>query len=278
LWRQLRVFNKCYSIQELDERVRDAVFDKMRYDPDHWDCHDSEICSEDAKRTLERFGYENQEVSWSAGFCQGDYFNFAGGTVRDQFVIRRVMGKRARRMERFFKKRGRDLYRLIGISVNAGYRGLDRNSREIAISLDEQDLVVGGTFIALADSGRKLEAHTFTTYNLGSGLARELQHEVEGNWNRWGESEEDPVVRKVRGFWYVVKPVTMNDFMEKFISDLEAAVEADCDRICRNILDDIHDEIMYKSSDEYLAEECEGRDLWFDKEGEEVELPHGYPR
>lgn len=63
---------------ELSEKAQEFAISCEREDSDRFDWHDAECLTEDFKTQLVEYGFEDTEVYWSLGYCQGDGAAFYG--------------------------------------------------------------------------------------------------------------------------------------------------------------------------------------------------------
>lgn len=63
---------------ELSEEAQEFAISCEREDSDRFDWDDAEFLTEDFKTQLAEFGFEDTEVYWSLGYCQGDGVAFYG--------------------------------------------------------------------------------------------------------------------------------------------------------------------------------------------------------
>lgn len=64
---------------ELSEEAQEFAISCEREDEDRFDWDDAEFLTEDFKTRLAEYGFEDVEVYWSLGYCQGDGVAFYGG-------------------------------------------------------------------------------------------------------------------------------------------------------------------------------------------------------
>lgn len=68
-----------YKFDELSKEAKERAIKDWQEDGYGWDDHDSEFLTEDFKERLREKGfYDNVEVYWSLGYCQGDGVCFKG--------------------------------------------------------------------------------------------------------------------------------------------------------------------------------------------------------
>jgi hypothetical protein len=63
---------------ELEPQAQEIAVASERDDPQRFDCTDAEFLTEDFKVQLAESGFEETEVYWSLGYCQGDGVAFYG--------------------------------------------------------------------------------------------------------------------------------------------------------------------------------------------------------
>lgn len=63
---------------ELKPEAQELAVSKERDSPERFDWDDAEFLTEDFKTQLAEFGFEDAEVYWSLGYCQGDGVAFYG--------------------------------------------------------------------------------------------------------------------------------------------------------------------------------------------------------
>lgn len=63
---------------ELNEEAQEFAVSRERDDADRFDWDDAEILTENFKYQLAEYGFEDMEVYWSLGYCQGDGVAFYG--------------------------------------------------------------------------------------------------------------------------------------------------------------------------------------------------------
>ena len=70
--------NRLRFFDELNEKAQEYAVSEEQNRSERFDWNDAEFLTEDFKTQLTEFGFEETEVYWSLGYCQGDGVAFYG--------------------------------------------------------------------------------------------------------------------------------------------------------------------------------------------------------
>lgn len=123
---------------ELKPEAQDFAVSEEQNRADRFDCDDAEFLTEDFKTQLAEYGFEETEVRWSLGYCQGDGVAFYGRVYPESL---KEKDSQAKRLITALEAAGDSLY--IEISgANGHYH--HRNSMTVKIEFesetDDEDL------------------------------------------------------------------------------------------------------------------------------------------
>lgn len=247
-----RLHERTYTIDELSPEAREKALKKLRQE-ENWDSSDSDFMTDQTLDDLAHKGYNDMKASWSASYCQGDHYCFYGGYVEVRRIARRVLGKRWRKAERFFKKRtGHELAEQFGVKITSSNR---HQHSVVDVEYGYIHHSLGYHFVPLGDSDRPLDEKMFTSYKVGS----------------WHEAQES-TLGFINGVLHGCEPIDDNAYYEPLREALEEAIKEEVDKLCGQMLHDIYEEIEYRCSDPYLIEMADQR-LWY-RDGTEADDEH----
>ncbi len=92
---------------ELKPEAQEFAVSQERDSPDRFDWGDAEFLTEDFKTQLTEYGFEETEVYWSLGYCQGDGVAFYGRVYAESLKEKDC---RARRLIAALEAAGDELY------------------------------------------------------------------------------------------------------------------------------------------------------------------------
>ncbi len=92
---------------ELNREAQEVAISKERGSPNRFDWDDAEFLTEDFKTQLAELGFEETEVYWSLGYCQGDGVAFYGRVHPESL---KEKDRRAKRLIAALEAAGDSLY------------------------------------------------------------------------------------------------------------------------------------------------------------------------
>ncbi len=92
---------------ELKREAQELAVSKERDRPERFDWDDAEFLTEDFKTQLAEYGFEEAEVYWSLGYCQGDGVAFYGRVYPESL---KEKDSKAKRLIAALEAAGDDLY------------------------------------------------------------------------------------------------------------------------------------------------------------------------
>jgi hypothetical protein len=113
---------------ELKREAQELAVSKERDSPERFDWDDAEFLTEEFKTQLAEYGFEEAEVYWSLGYCQGDGVAFYGRVLKESLKEKDC---KAKRLIAALEAAGDELY--IGIT---GANGHYHHSNSMTIEID----------------------------------------------------------------------------------------------------------------------------------------------
>lgn len=152
-----------YKFDELDERAKDKARESFRT-KDYWiDQGDINMISDDLKEYLEEQGFPNADVSWSVGYCQGDYAAFKSEINLDKVAVRILDPFDLEVLKNCTDAENGFGLREFNVSVDYGGR---RESSRLSFEYDDYEL-----WVVVERDG--------VTYNVAEKLEAALESEIE---------------------------------------------------------------------------------------------------
>ncbi len=123
---------------ELGREAQEFAVSQERSSPDRFDWDDAEFLTEDFKTQLAEFGFEETEVYWSLGYCQGDGVAFYGRVHPESL---KEKDRKAKRLIAALEAAGDELYIEIA-GKNSHYHHWNSMTVEIEFEneIDDEDL------------------------------------------------------------------------------------------------------------------------------------------
>lgn len=123
---------------ELGREAQEFAVSEERNRPDRFDWDDAEFLTEDFKTQLAEFGFEETEVFWSLGYCQGDGVAFYGCVHPESL---KEKDRKAKRLVAALEAVGDELYIEIA-GKNSHYHHWNSMTVEIEFEnkIDDEDL------------------------------------------------------------------------------------------------------------------------------------------
>ena len=123
---------------ELKSEAQEFAVSEERNRPDRFDWDDAEFLTEDFKTQLAEFGFEETEVFWSLGYCQGDGVAFYGRVHPESL---KEKDRQAKRLIAALEAAGDELYIEIA-GKNSHYHHWNSMTVEIEFEneIDDEDL------------------------------------------------------------------------------------------------------------------------------------------
>ncbi|MDQ3748828.1 MAG: hypothetical protein M3367_07430 [Acidobacteriota bacterium] len=131
--------NKLRFFLELSTEAQEFAVSEERNSSDRFDWDDAEFLTEDFKTQLAELGFEEMEVYWSLGYCQGDGVAFYG---RVHLESLKEKDRRAKKLIAALEAAGDELYIEI-TGANGHYHHWNSMSVEIEFEneTDDEDLL-----------------------------------------------------------------------------------------------------------------------------------------
>lgn len=120
---------------ELGGEAQEFAVSKERDSPERFDWDDAEFLTEDFKTQLAEYGFEEAEVFWSLGYCQGDGIAFYGRVHSESL---KEKDPEAKQLIVALEAAGDDLYIEI-TGVNGHYHHWNSMTVEIEFESDAED-------------------------------------------------------------------------------------------------------------------------------------------
>jgi len=244
---------KEYIFGDLPAASRTKATEEFNQHHETWDDHDTEYLVDWFKERAAEAGYDDADLGYSVGFCQGDHVNFRGCSADHKKLAARLLPFQAQHAEALVSWHGEDLWEMIELEFDYSSRGGDPRVSGSGI---QERVLVGARLSYLTDGHDAVETKALiipAPDELEEGL-------LEGDEIDRYETDMGRLVRYAG--------VQVGDYCGAFAEDLADAIEADMRDLAHDFYREFSDAILEAGSERAIAERLADDDfLTFRRDG-----------